>query len=82
MDDLPQVRRTVDELKDRLSRARGGRAAKEAELKREFGVGSVREARRLLRKLVRDRERYAALYLEKKKELDRLLAEQKEQLDG
>lgn len=79
IDDYENTKRRVDDLRDRLSRAKGEQAAKDAELKRDFGVDSVLEARKLLKKLVKERERQTNLYLEKKKEFDQELEQAEEE---
>lgn len=74
VDDWEQVKREVEDLRQRRDRAVGRRQQLLAELKKEYGVEDVKAARKLLKKLHAD-------MMEKSARWKTLLAKFKEQLE-
>jgi response regulator of citrate/malate metabolism len=82
LDDLPQVEREFEELKERLARAKGRDEEGMNRIRKDFGAKTLEEAEELLAQKAEERHAASARYLKAFKKFKRELRHVKEKIDG
>lgn len=81
IDDLPQVEREYDELKDRISRAKGREEEGMARIRKDFGPKDLDHAEQLLDQKKLERQEAATRWLRAFKKFKKELARVKGKID-
>lgn len=71
MDDYESLKREVAEMRQRRDRARGAFQELKKSIKRDFGVSTLKEAKKLLERMIEERQEAAEKYMAEKKKFEK-----------